>query len=210
MFEVIVKGGVLVWPILACSLFGLAIFLERFIRLYRLEVESDGLLESVVSSVSRGDIRSAMNAVHDNMTPMGRLLRAALSVCCTERELMETVMDHAIDREVKFMSRYLSALATLGNISPLLGLLGTVVGMIKAFMVIENMGGKVNASLLAGGIWEAMLTTALGLAVALPVIIGHSYLVSRVQAMEDRLEEGAIALIRAFNSYKNGGHPDIS
>jgi len=80
----------------------------------------------------------------------------------------------------------------------LLGLLGTVLGMIKAFMVIQEMGGKVNAAVLAGGIWEAMLTTAMGLAVALPTMLAHSYLVSRVDRYEAQLQDGTVTFIKAL------------
>ena len=111
---------------------------------------------------------------------------------------METVLVHATDEEVRGLSRYLQALATIGNIAPLLGLLGTVLGMIKAFMVIQQMGGKVNAAVLAGGIWEAMLTTALGLAVALPTIVAHSYLVARVDKYEAQLQDGTVSFIKAL------------
>ena len=86
----------------------------------------------------------------------------------------------------------------MGNIAPLLGLLGTVIGMIKAFMVIQEMGGKVNAAVLAGGIWEAMLTTALGLSVALPTMVAHSYLLSRIDKYEARLQSGAVAFIKGL------------
>jgi biopolymer transport protein ExbB len=109
------------------------------------------------------------------------------------------VLVHAGDEEIRGLSRYLTALATIGNIAPLLGLLGTVLGMIKAFMVIQQMGGKVNASVLAGGIWEAMLTTALGLAVALPTMVAHSYLVSRVDRYEAQLQDGSVALLKTLS-----------
>ncbi|MFH1953161.1 MAG: MotA/TolQ/ExbB proton channel family protein, partial [Pseudomonadota bacterium] len=102
--------------------------------------------------------------------------------------------------EIRGLSRYLQVLAIIGNIAPLLGLLGTVIGMIKSFMVIQQMGGKVNAAVLAGGIWEAMLTTALGLSVALPTMVAHSYLVSRVDKFEARLQNGAITLIKAIST----------
>jgi biopolymer transport protein ExbB len=91
-------------------------------------------------------------------------------------------------------------LATLGNIAPLLGLLGTVIGMIKAFMVIQEMGGKVNASVLAGGIWEAMLTTAVGLAVALPAMLAHGYLSAQVDRYEARLQQGAVTFLKSLHS----------
>ena len=99
--------------------------------------------------------------------PWASVLAQALEVKDQSQETLEAIIVHATEEEVRGLSRYLQALATIGNIAPLLGLLGTVVGMIKAFMVIQEMGGKVNAAVLAGGIWEAMLTTALGLAVAL-------------------------------------------
>jgi biopolymer transport protein ExbB len=111
---------------------------------------------------------------------------------------METVLVHGIEEEVRDLSRYLQALATIGNIAPILGLLGTVLGMIKAFMAIQELGGKVDASILAGGIWEAMLTTALGLSVALPVIVAHSYLTSQVDRYEARLQTGAVRFIKSL------------
>ena len=117
-----------------------------------------------------------------------------------ERETLETVIVHATEEQVRGLAKYLQALATIGNIAPLLGLLGTVIGMIKAFMVIQEMGGKVNAAVLAGGIWEAMLTTALGLAVALPTIVAHSYLVSAVNRYEARLQSGSVTFMKAVIS----------
>jgi biopolymer transport protein ExbB len=95
-------------------------------------------------------------------------------------------------------------LATIGSIAPLLGLLGTVLGMIKAFMVIQQMGGKVNAAVLAGGIWEAMLTTALGLTVALPTMVAHSYLAARVDKYEAQLQDGTVSFIKAIGDRLKG------
>ena len=116
-----------------------------------------------------------------------------------DRETLDTVIAHATNEEVRELSRYLNVLAIIGNITPLLGLLGTVLGMIKSFMVIQQMGGKVNAAVLAGGIWEAMLTTAMGLSIALPAMLAHSYLVSRVDNFETQLQDGAVTLIMAMN-----------
>jgi biopolymer transport protein ExbB len=129
---------------------------------------------------------------------MGRVLTHALEVKDQDKEILEAVIVHSTDEEVRELSRYLQALATIGSMAPLLGLLGTVLGMIKAFMVIQQMGGKVNAAVLAGGIWEAMLTTALGLAVALPTMVAHSYLVSRVDKYEAQLKDGTIKFIKAL------------
>ena len=129
---------------------------------------------------------------------MGRVLEKAISAKDLENEVLESVIVNATQNEVRDLSSYLQALATVGNIAPLLGLLGTIIGMIKAFMVIQQMGGKVNAAVLAGGIWEAMLTTALGLVVALPTMVAHSYLVAKVDKYEARLQNGSILFLKAI------------
>jgi biopolymer transport protein ExbB len=200
MFDLLAKGGVLVIPILLCSVFALAIFLERLIRFGRLRKRGEGLAQKVAGLIQQGDDSGAYAAAVESNSPMGYVLAQALEVKDKERETLETVIAHATEEQMRDLSRYIQALATIGNITPLLGLLGTVIGMIKAFMVIQEMGGKVNAAVLAGGIWEAMLTTALGLSVALPVILGHSYLVSRVNKYEARLQDGAVTFMKAVIS----------
>jgi biopolymer transport protein ExbB len=162
MFELLAKGGMLVIPILLCSVFALAIFLERLIRFERLRKRGQGLAHKVAELIQQGDDAGAYEAAVQSSSPMGYVLAQAMEVKNKERETLETVIAHATEEQMRDLSRYIQALATIGNITPLLGLLGTVIGMIKAFMVIQEMGGKVNAAVLAGGIWEAMLTTALG------------------------------------------------
>jgi len=202
MLGFLYKGGVLVIPILLCSVFALSIFLERLIHFIRLRKQGHGLAEKVAAAVKNGEDNQARNLVDESDSPMGKVLSQALEVKNQSQETLEAIIVHATEEEVRRMSRYLQALATIGNIAPLLGLFGTVVGMIKAFMVIQEMGGKVNAAVLAGGIWEAMLTTALGLAVALPTIIAHSYLISKVNQSEARLQSGAITFLKAVMSLK--------
>ncbi len=198
MLAFIAKGGVLVVPIFICSVLVLAIFCERMIRFALMRSRGAGLAEKVVKALRGGDDGGAMRIAEESKSPMGRILTRAIAYKDQDRETLETVMTHAVDEEVRNLSRYIQALATIGNIAPLLGLLGTVIGMIKAFMVIQQMGGKVNAAVLAGGIWEAMLTTALGLAVALPTMVVHSYLISRVDNYEARLQDGSVTFLTAL------------
>ena len=198
MMDFLSKGGVLVGPILICSVIALAIFLERLIRFARSRIRDHALVEKIALHVKNREDKQAYEAAGASDSPMGRILSQAMEVKDQDRETLETVIIHATDDEVRNLSRYLQALATIGNISPLIGLLGTVLGMIKAFMVIQQMGGKVNAAVLAGGIWEAMLTTALGLAVALPTMVAHSYLTSRVDRYEAEFRAGAVAFIKAL------------
>jgi biopolymer transport protein ExbB len=196
MIDFLAKGGILVVPILLCSMVALAIFLERLIHFSRVRIRGFGLVKNVANHVRDGELDQAIELARGSESPMARILASALEVIDNDRETFETVVVHFTVEEVRELSRYLQALATIGSIAPLLGLLGTVIGMIKAFMVIQQMGGKVNAAVLAGGIWEAMLTTALGLAVALPTMVAHSYLVSRVDKYEAQLQDGMVTFIK--------------
>ena len=198
MLDFLAKGGVLVTPILLCSVLAFAVFTERFIRFAVLGKRGRFVAGRVVRRVLDGDPESARLTAQKSRSPMGNILTQGLDVIHRDRETLETVLTHAIDEEVRDLSRYLQVLATIANIAPLLGLLGTVIGMIKAFMVIQEMGGKVNAAVLAGGIWEAMLTTALGLAVALPTMVAHSYLSARVDRYEARLQDGTVHFIKSL------------
>ncbi len=198
MIDFLAKGGMLVIPILLCSVFTVAIFLERIITFARLRTRGAGLAEKVAGLLTAGKTDHARKTAKESDSPMGRILVQAIDVKDSDRETLETVMINATDEEVRTLSAYVQALATIGNVAPLLGLLGTVIGMIKAFMVIQQMGGKVNAAVLAGGIWEAMLTTALGLAVALPTMVAHSYLVARIDRYEARLQNGAVTFMKAI------------
>jgi len=213
VLDFLAKGGVLVGPILLCSVVALALFLERLVRLSRVNTNGHGLVAPITRCLENGEEQQAYELARQEDSPLGRILTQAIEVKHRDRETLKEVLAQAAERESRALSRYLQALATIGNITPLLGLLGTVLGMIKAFMVIQEMGGKVNAAVLAGGIWEAMLTTALGLAVALPTMVGHSYLSARVERYESELGDGIVSFLKATgrrtheNSPTRSGNP---
>ncbi len=198
MIEFLSRGGVLVAPILLCSVLALAIFVERLIVFARLWRGAEGIDTRVAALVVQGDETRALETARASRCPLGRVLAQALEVGDADREILETVIINATDEEIRGHATYIQALATIANIAPLLGLLGTVIGLIKAFMVIQAMGGTVNAAVLAGGIWEAMLTTALGLGVALPAMLAHSYLLARIDIYESRLQTGGVTLLKAY------------
>jgi biopolymer transport protein ExbB len=198
ILEILTKGGVLVIPILFCSVLVFAIFFERIIRYAINRSRGKDIENKVAKLMEQGDIDAAREVSQQSHSPMGRVLEKAIDAKDLKNEILESVIVNATENEVRDLSSYLQALATIGNIAPLLGLLGTIIGMIKAFMVIQQMGGKVNAAVLAGGIWEAMLTTALGLVVALPTMVAHSYLVAKVDKYEARLQNGSILFLKAI------------
>ncbi|GAB6163646.1 MotA/TolQ/ExbB proton channel family protein [Desulfothermus naphthae] len=186
------KGGILIIPILFCSVIALTIVLERLYSSRKLRIKNpDDLITKVKRALNKKGIDKALFIAENSKNPLGRVLKEGIKRyrAGKDKECIERAMASAAEREIRELERYLSALSTVGNIAPLLGLLGTVTGMIKAFMVIERLGGRVNASVLAGGIWEAMLTTALGLSVAIPTIVAHNYLVSRVRNFTALLQE---------------------
>ncbi len=206
--EFLLKGGILTWPILLCSIIGWAIFLERFLFYRSADRINSQLIDSIYRLVSRGELEEArsllLNRERDRWLksiPAERILLDGLAMDpTTDRESLELVLSHSVSRELKLLEKYLATLATLGNIAPLLGLLGTVFGMIKAFMAVQELGGRVNASVLAGGIWEALLTTAYGLVVAIPIVFFHNYLENRLQELHALHEEVAVYLVKAWIS----------
>ncbi|MDL1957737.1 MAG: MotA/TolQ/ExbB proton channel family protein [Candidatus Desulfofervidus auxilii] len=183
------KGGILVIPILFCSVIALTIVLERLYRFRKLRIKNPDLIAKVKKALNEKGVDEALFILENSKNPLGRVLKEGIKRYQAGREEIERAMAFAAEREIRELEKYLPALSTIGDIAPLLGLLGTVTGMIKAFMVIERLGGKVNASVLAGGIWEAMLTTALGLSVAIPTIVAHNYLVSKLRNFTAELQE---------------------
>lgn len=188
IYDFILKGGPLVWPILACSVLGVGIFLERLCYISRLRKFDQYILRKLEEGRCSVPETSPKGNVHG---PLTKMFRDASKMDPKDRDGLESVFDYHIDATISDASRGLDMLATLAAISPLLGLLGTVTGLIKAFMVIEKAGGQVNAHSLAGGIWEAMLTTAVGLCVAIPLMVLHRVLMARLKGLEDDLQHTA-------------------
>ncbi len=196
--DILTKGGILMIPILCCSVLVFAIFFERIIRYTIYRKREKDIEKKVTKLVSQDRSAEALSVSRKNRSPVGRVLEKAIAVKDLNPDILETVITNAAQNEVRELSSHLQALATIGNIAPLLGLLGTIIGMIKAFMVIQQTGGKVNATVLAGGIWEALLTTALGLAVALPAVVMHSYLINRVNRHEARIQNSTVLFLKTL------------
>lgn len=134
--ELLSKAGILVIPILLCSVIALAIFCERSVVFWLLERKGRNVAQDISDLLKADKYELALKRAYGSNSPMGRVLFKALEVIHQDRETLETVLEHAIDKEVRSLSKYLQVMATVANIAPLLGLLGTVTGMIKAFMAI--------------------------------------------------------------------------
>ncbi len=194
MLELVKAGGWLMLPILICSVLALAIIIQRFYTLRRSRVIPDGALQAVYSQYKAGNLTSEyINSLREK-SPLEQVLAAAL----INRNQPRAVMKEAIEEEgrqiVHGLEYFLGALATIAAISPLLGLLGTVLGMIDVFAAIVT-AGVGNPGVLAGGISKALITTAAGLSVAIPALIFHEILSSRVDQLILDMEDKAVQMV---------------
>ena len=194
MLEIFVKGGPLMYPILACSVLALAIFLERLWTYFRVNSGIHVLVRDVEGLVLKERIDEAIIVCQRSGTPLARILIAALRNAGKPREQLKVAVEEVGAREAAPLERYLGLLGTIASISPLLGLLGTVFGMIEAFNVIALQGHGTPAS-LGGGISQALITTAAGLAVAIPILLAHKYLSSRADRMLLEMEEYSLHVV---------------
>ena len=198
MFEIVKAGGWLMLPIVLCSVVALAIIIERTWTLQDRRVLPEALSRQVWDWISRNELDTEHIRQLQANSPLGAILAAGLANRNREREIMKESVEDTGRHVVHELERYLGTLGTIAAISPLLGLLGTVIGMIKVFAAITAQGVG-DPSTLAGGISEALITTAAGLCVAIPALIGYRYLRSRIDGLVVEMEKEAIALIEALH-----------
>lgn len=189
--ELLAKGGPVVWILAAYSSIGLAIVLERNILFLRLRQLPKTWLDKLDRLLEQAD---APAKIADLKGPEARIIQAMVTADKEGIKDLQGVGQRIRSEEIQRMEFGLRTLGILGNTAPLLGLLGTITGMIKAFMVIEQAGGKVDAQALAGGIWEAMITTGVGLAVAIPLLILLHFLEGAVERRAQKMNR-CIALL---------------
>jgi len=183
MWQLIVKGGWLMGAIVICSVFALAIILERMFFYMSIKFNTSVVLSYILDAIRKGKITEAIDHCEKNSYYVTNILKTGLARYKESKEIIKESMENASLYEVPKLEKHLNFLGTLAHISPLLGLLGTVVGLVKCFYVIEQKTasvGLVNPSDLAGGIWEALLTTAAGLCVAIPAYVAYNYFVNKV------------------------------
>jgi biopolymer transport protein ExbB len=199
VLELLTAGGILMIPIMICSVVVLAICIERLYTLNAKKISPPHLLATVWQQLKVDQLDSAKIKVLRQSSPLGRILAAGLSNAYHGREVMKESIQEAASHVVHDLERYLNTLGTIAAVTPLLGLLGTVMGMIKVFAEIMAQGTG-NASVLAGGISEALITTATGLSVAIPALVMHRYFVGRIDGIVVELEQETIKLVDALHS----------
>jgi len=198
VLELVTAGGWLMVPILICSVVALAICAERLFTLNPAKISPPHLLATVWKQLKAEDMDANRLRTLKQSSPLGCILAAGLGNAAHGRDVMKESIQEAASHVVHDLERYLNTLGTIAAVTPLLGLLGTVMGMIKVFAEIMAQGTG-NASVLAGGISEALITTATGLSVAIPALVMHRYFVGRIDGIVVGLEQEAIKLVDAVH-----------
>lgn len=199
MFEIIVSGGVMMIPIILCSIAVIGISIERYWTLNPNKVAPRTLLAQVWSWIKSNQVDAAKLRELKQSSPLGKILAAGLSNSRHGREVMKDSIQEAANQVIHDLERYIGALGTIANVAPLLGLLGSVFGMIETFNAIM-LKGSGNAGVLAGGIAVALIATAAGLIVAIPATILHRYFIRRVDTLVVIMEEESIKLVDALHT----------
>jgi biopolymer transport protein ExbB len=188
MFDLINRGGPIMWVIAALSPIAVAIIVERLIYFRKIRIDEDKMIARLKAALGKQHYDEALAICESSPSPISNLARVGIENRAQPRHVLKDVILDAASQEIPKLERFLSALGTIVTVAPLLGLLGTVTGNIKAFDVLGKFGSVGDPSLLANGIAEALLTTVGGLVVAIPCVVFHNYLVATVNHIVIRLE----------------------
>jgi biopolymer transport protein ExbB len=198
------RGGIVMIPLLLCSIIGLTIVVEKSISLRKKKILIPEIISIIDSISSLEDVKLATNICEKNRGPLANIILVGLK---NQILLMDDIKELTMDQgrqEVRFLERGLSVLETVAGIAPLLGLLGTVIGMIKVFNVISIQGAG-QASLLAGGISEALITTATGLVIGIPMLVAFNYFANRAENFVMDIEKNTATLLQRIKHINASG-----
>jgi biopolymer transport protein ExbB len=203
MLELMQKGGPLMWIILLCSVVALGVFLERLLFFHKASIRVGELLGGLSLLIRNGRLDEALAESSASPGPVARVLQAGLLHPKEERAVLQSVVRDAALLEIPKLERNLPILATLAYVTPLVGLLGTLLGLLDAFLVLSAHGGYATAAELSLGVYQSLLDAASGLGVAIPSLLGHSYLVSRVNDIIHDMERAGIEIVNLLAEHRN-------
>ena len=202
MWEMVLRGGPVMWPIILCSIIAFAIVIDKVYHLHKARIDTEKFMETVSGSLKRNKIMEAIDICDQTPGPIAHIIKAGVLKHDRPRQEIKEAIEDAGLHEIPRLERRLSALATIAHIAPLLGLLGTVTGMVRCFQIVQEKATSlhpVGPGDLAGGIWEALITTVAGLVVAIPTFVAYNYLVNRVDCLILDMERSATEVINILS-----------
>jgi biopolymer transport protein ExbB len=197
------EGGIFMWIIAVCWCLGIAISVERLLKFFKYDIDGRSLMGSVRKQVIENKVQEAIQSCSSSPALLSFVLKNGLKRATQPKEQIQDALEASILEVVPFIERRLSYLGLLANLSTLLGLLGTIQGLIQSFAAVAQAEASQKAQLLADGIAVAMNTTALGLVSAISIMVIHSYLMNRGEKMIHEIEENAVKLIDLLNTKKS-------
>ena len=203
--SLIIKGGPIMVPIILLSIIGLALILERFWTLWRIRLDIPRFAQEIFFSVERGQFQKALERCEKVRHPIADVFKLGILNRALKREEIEKMMEREGDDQVQYLERYLGALLIIVGVEPMLGFLGTIVGLIQAFMAWEQLGSNITVNVLAAGIYQAMITTAAGLSVAIPAYILYHLIVGKIKSHAQEITYYGNELIDILARPREGG-----
>ena len=183
MFDLIEKGGPVMWLLLTCSFLAGIIFLERLFHLHRAQINASDFLKGIYNILRRNNVVEAVSICEETPGPVAFIVRAAVLCHDESRETIAQAVQEAGLAEVPRLERNLNMLLTIAQVAPLIGLLGTAVGMMEALSSIELQSPLVHSGDISAGLWQALITTVSGLAIAIPAYVAYNFLLGRVEGI---------------------------
>jgi len=195
MPNLLANGGPMLWVILLAGAVGIVVFIERYLHYHRAQINSTEFLNGVRTVLKRDNVVEALSICEATPGPVAHLVKTAILNRDNGRERVREAIEEAGLTEVPRLEEKLSLLATIAQLAPLLGLLGTVLGFIEVFAKLREAGLHAHVGLLAGGVWQALICAAAGLAVAIPIHAGYNYLVNRVNSIVLDMERAGTEIV---------------
>lgn len=202
MLDFIQKGGPFMWLLLLASVVAVAAFVERYVYLRRITIDVGDYLRGLANLIRRGGYAEAQIECKSTPGPVSRVVYAAIVRHDLPRSNLKEIVQEAGQLEVPNLELHLPILGAIVQVCPLIGLLGTVTGLIKAFVTVSSQGGFVTANALSSGIYQSLLTTAGGLVVAVPAYVAHAYLSARVNALMHDMERAGIEIVNLLIDHR--------
>jgi len=206
MWDIISKGGPMMYLIILSSILAFGVVIDRIYNLRRARIDADKFMENITAVLKRNKIIESIELCNNTPGPIAHIVKAGILKHDRSKPEIRESVEEAAQLEIPRLEKHLPILATIAHITPLLGLLGTVTGMIKSFQVIQQKAAlltPVNPGDLAGGIWEALLATVAGLAVAIPTYVAYNYLTSQVNSLVYDMERSATDLVNLLSSRRD-------
>ena len=206
MWDIINKGGPMMYLIILSSILAFGVVIDRIYNLRRARIDADKFMDGITAVLKRNKIIESIEMCNKTPGPIAHIVKAGILKHDRSKPEIKEAVEEAAQLEIPRLEKHLPILATIAHIAPLLGLLGTVTGMIKSFQVIQMKAlalAPVNPGDLAGGIWEALLATVAGLAVAIPTYVAYNYLTSQVDTFVYDMERSATDLVNLLSSRRD-------